>query len=443
MINALNISSIFLYLLFAFVIFKNNRYWPLFLFFYIGQLWTILSSYYIEQGIYITEQARSSFETGATYRLVFANLIFFSASIVLLKFFKKENFEKMIKTQFDIKLSKVILLSCFVLSLIYIIDPIVTRAKYGVVFNKFTYFEYSVLYDVPLLGFLFSHISFIVFMLGYFLMYFKGSRKLIYIAILSFLFILIASILQGNKFTALYLNLILFLIPILTTIKMSINKKLLKKATYFLVLLTVFLILVIKLSINEYSEFVGKEEAGNFVLYRIFGLQGHVWWGTDYLSTQLTDYQKEKNLQNEINVILLKEEGKYTSGLNALMLFISPQIGASYIENGVSFTMGFPAINQTLFNPFSSFIVLIGMGIFFGIFIHYLYTSIVHKKFIPAFLLGYIYIYGVIQFFTMGRTSSLFNLKIYLVVFLLFYLKIVILGIKKQNRYSKGSTRFI
>src|SRR5690554_1749415 len=89
MINIVNIIFIFIYLLFSLILFRNNRYWPFFFFFYVAQLWAIISCYYIEQGVFITEQERYSFETGATYRLVIQNLVFFSSALIILRFLPK------------------------------------------------------------------------------------------------------------------------------------------------------------------------------------------------------------------------------------------------------------------------------------------------------------------------------------------------------------------
>jgi len=256
-----------------------------------------------------------------------------------------------------------------------------------------------------------------------FVIYRKDSFKktIIFLAIG---FILLGYVNQGNKFSPLYFNLLLFFIPFLTTLKLRLDRRKFKNILLTILLGSAFLIGVINLSMKEYSITQGSENASEFVLYRILGLQGHVWWGTDYLENNLNEIDKKNNLINEFDVISLSNDGLYTSGLNSLMLFISPQIGAAYIENGVSFTMGFPAILIYTLNTFELCITLILMGMFLGLFVRTLHYYISRNKFFPMILLGYVYIYGIMQFFTMGRTYALFNERIYftLVLFFCYYI---------------------
>jgi len=275
----------------------------------------------------IIEQDRYSFETGATYRLVIQNLVFFSSALIVLNFLTKEK---------------------------------------------------------------------------------TFSEKLILTPKVNF----------RSKFTAIYLNLLLFLIPFLTTVKISFNKiskRTIKHIFSAFIVVLIVIGVVFNLSVKEYTKMFGKDEAISFTFYRIFGLQGHVWWGTDYFSQKLSSYEKEQILKNELDVILLKSDGKYTSGLNELMLLVSPNIGASFIENGISFTMVFPALLSTLFNPMLKILVLIVLGLFFGCFVYLFYKSIVSVRLLNILILGYIYIYGIIQFFLWEE------LHIYLILKHIFY----------------------
>ncbi|UOE55162.1 hypothetical protein IRB79_25910 [Cytobacillus oceanisediminis] len=109
---------------------------------------------------------------------------------------------------------------------------------------------------------------------------------------------------------------------------------------------------------------MSENEAFDFVLYRVFGLQGHVWWGTDYLAGLQNNMEKAQNIKNEIEVITLKDNGKYTSGLESLMILVSPNKAYTFIESGINFTMGYPAILNIMFNPISLFMVLVASGVF-------------------------------------------------------------------------------
>ncbi|MEI2428558.1 DUF6418 domain-containing protein, partial [Priestia megaterium] len=245
---------------------------------------------------------------------------------------------------------------------------------------------------------------------------------------------LISYVIQGSKFSPLYLNIVLFLIPMLTNIKFKLNKKTIKRLTGVIIIFVLFISLIINFSVKEYSKTLDEKEAVDFVLYRTLGLQGHVWWGTDYLAQYLNPQDKEVNLHSELNAILLKDLNQYSTGLNSLMLFVSPKIGAQYIKNGISFTMGFPAILNINFNTFGVYVSLIILGALLGLFI-YLFQKVLHSlRLIYIVIFGYIYIYGILQFFTMGRTLALFNFKIYLLCLLLIYIYICLLGVKKIQR---------
>lgn len=438
--------SIFIYLLFSLILFRNNRYWPFFFFFYVAQLWAIISCYYIEQGIFITEQERYSFETGATYRLVIENLVFFSSALIVLRFLPKSKVssEKLTLTPKANSMYDLLLYFLFIVSILFFVDTLITKIKYNDAFNRFNYYDYSILIKYPIINVFLSYISLTSFLLGIlFLINKKSSKKSLkkkIIIFISLILILLGNILQGNKFSAIYLNLLLFLIPFLTTVKINFSKKTIKYMLSVFIGVSIFIGVVFNLTVKEYTQMFGKDEAISFTLYRTLGLQGHVWWGTDYFSQKLSSYEKEQNLKNELDVILLKSDGKYTSGLNALMLLVSPKIGAAYIEKGISFTMGFPALLNTLFSPVLTFIALIILGILFGCFVYWFNKSIISTNLLNILILGYIYIYGVIQFFSMGRTSYLFNIKTYILLVLVIYLNLCFFSFKKgrKNKYKNS-----
>ncbi|MDQ0221219.1 oligosaccharide repeat unit polymerase [Peribacillus cavernae] len=427
MVNTLNILSILIYLLFSYFIFKNNRYWPFFFFFYMAQLWALISCYYIEQGIYITEQNRMSFETGATYRLAFQNIVFFSSALIFLKFLPMGNvnlvtWDSSIQKNKVFKLLKNIL---FVIAILYVTDAFLTFIRYVGSYTRFNFAEYSILYNVPVVGKILAQSSLLAFFMGVTFVFFRDKKREKSQIIISLLLIIVGTILQGSAFSAIYSILVLFFIPFFSLTRIKLSKRSIKYFILSAVIIIFFVTMVFNLKVQEYSVNSTVDQAVDFTFYRIFGLQGHTWWGTDYLAQFESNMEKSQKIYNELDVILLKSDGKYTSGLNALMLLVSPSMGLGFIENGVSFTMGFPAILNIMFNPIALFFVLIICGIFFGLFIYVFYRSIQSFNLIYMGFLGYIYIYGIIQLFTMGRMSYLFNLKMYLIILLLLYIFLI------------------
>ncbi|MEI2428592.1 hypothetical protein V8V54_26810, partial [Priestia megaterium] len=171
--NLINLIFIFIYLIFGIGMVKNNKYWPFFLFFYIAQLWTIFSVYYIEQGIYITEQNRFSFTTGSTYKLVIQNLVFFNSAMLtlyMLSRLKGKSLKLEAQTAnynyYNKKIYNLVLYLVFIVSLLYISDAILTYLKYRGSFDRFDYYEYSVLYNYPIIKNIFNNIQIFPLILG-------------------------------------------------------------------------------------------------------------------------------------------------------------------------------------------------------------------------------------------------------------------------------------
>jgi uncharacterized membrane protein len=82
---------------------------------------------------------------------------------------------------------------------------------------------------------------------------------------------------------------------------------------------------------------------------------------------------------------------------------------------------------------------LIILGILFGCFVYLFNKSIISISLLNVLILGYIYIYGVIEFFSMGRTSYLFNLKTYVLLLILIYFNLCFLGLRKARRNKNQS----
>jgi hypothetical protein len=445
LINAINLFSIFLYLIFGLFLFKKNRFWPFFFFFYIGQLWAILSSYYIEQGIYLTEQDRFSYETGATFRLVAENLLFFSSAILILKFLpinRKNKIESWFSLKNNKNLESIIFVLSIGISLLIFIDASITKIIYMGIINKFNFYQYSFLFKINLLRPFIFHVNLLTFILGNLFVLYSNKISKKRLIMLSFILILIASVLQGSKFSAIYINSILFFIPTLLGVKVKFDKKVGKKIILSVLGLIITFLIVMNLTYREYSQNLKEDQIFDFILYRVFALQGHVWWGTDEMAYILSPQDKKQNIKNEMNVILQKDVEEYSSGLEALMIFISPRIAPFFLENGINFTMGFPALFTFLFNPFQIAILLVLFGLSFGIFIFFLYKAILSKNILYIILLGYMYIYGVMQIFSMGKTAQFFNVRIYLIIALLLYFSAVSTLIIKihQKRNYKNET---
>lgn len=441
MTNIINILSMIIYLFFVLIFLKGNKYWSLYLFFVISSVWVLVSVLYIEQGIYIFEQDRNSFETGATMRLAIMYLIFFSTSMFFLNLFDRR---KKVKKFYFINnfnnnklVNYLIIYVLFFMSLFIFVDGFLTYKQYNGSYTRFNYYEYSIFSHLLLYRIITHFLHIISLLLGYYLGVFK-TKTINIIIVFSLINLLSFSYFQGNKFSGFYLILVLFFIPILIkkNILIQFKKINFKKILIISFFVFGFIAIVFNLSLKEYSQSMDVNDAKKFITYRILGLQGHVWWGSDNLGSKLSKIEKQNNIEDELNIIFLKQTDEIYGGLDKLMITISPKIGMQYIENGVSFTMGFPAILNILFNDLGKYMILVLFSLIFSYFLYYLYQSIINKDLIMVILFAYIFILGVIQYFTMGRTSALFNWRMYLIILLIIYIQFLrLLLVKKKPKF--------
>ncbi len=238
----------------------------------------IPSLIYIEQGIYINEQGRFSFFTGATILCVFYFILTF---VIIAMAFKSFNRKRLPVFQFSYKgrnvelfiviamivLPLILLLINAVLSPLPILDPSVTR---------FTYWSTS---RFPFLNSLFGNTAmFVPFAIG---LLFPKLKKFSVIMLLIFFGY---NFMIGQKFSPILQGSYSFLLPVVfhyrNNLKMYIKRAILP---LFIVggLLTA---IMYSITYNKYEEThpfanIKIYDPNEAMLYRIFGLQGHLFWG--------------------------------------------------------------------------------------------------------------------------------------------------------------------
>ncbi|MBU3088277.1 hypothetical protein KPL42_07205 [Clostridium gasigenes] len=240
------------------------------------------------------------------------------------------------------------------------------------------------------------------------------KRKCILIYILSLIYFVVI----GNKFGALLLGTISFLLPIIL-----INKKTIKFDIFkprFFIFILVFLVIVIILSIKEYSKYSSVNNPFEYMLYRIFGLQGHTWWGVDYMY-QLGVVDIYAQFKNEIMGIFKPDDMYYKTGMRFLMQLIAPeQVYKYYFESGINFATAYPAISIVSVGYIGTVIVqiLFSYGVYKYLII--MKRALIRNDIILWFAISYIYS-EIYYIFSMGSLSHVirkmtFVLLIYIII---------------------------
>lgn len=400
-------------------------------FFSIPQVWAVISSAYIETGIYITEQERFSYYTGATPRLVVINFIFYASLFIFLNYrlIRHSVDDGLAENQIrykDYKVpTKVILLLGIAASFIIVTYLYIQLAENGVVplfsLGEVSRFNYWNEYNSDLLaGKIFSNIYPISFLLGSLFSSMKTALlpKSIRISpLIIFIALLVYLILLANKFTALYVSILAFIIPLFINNRLphSVNKMRL------IIFASSSLFLFLGLTYNQYS--LVSDNPFQLILYRTFGLQGHMWWGIDnLLSNASIDHYG--HFVNEIQEILSPTVLHVDSGMRFLMILLDPKVAWVYISNGVNLSMAYPAIAAYTFGYIGACFFQIAAALLVALFIRWNVRLIKQGRVISATIVFKL-LFAVYYVFSMGDFRMLFSINNLAYMFLVILISIV------------------
>lgn len=389
-----SILAIFVFIAIHTKLFLSCKYWPFLFYLIYACIFPIASNLYLEQGVYVTEQERISYFTGSTLRLIFYDSILFITCFISLYVVKESIVKKSITKERDmtngycflIKPQRYTFLLFYVVIFIEILIFLNLFMSEIPLFSssvtRFNYWENS---RFPSLRILVGNISLpIAVILGIYFMLFSNNDLHIWKRRTLVLFIIYIAYLYliGQKFSAQLLAVYLFFLPYWVS-----NFKKVSSFLFSMRFLKIFIPLVIimfgfilyKYQFTGISEMSGSALSGIF--YRIFGLQGHVYWGIDEMVFQ----------QNSYGWHYVAEF--VDKGLNGLLLemeLIGPSNLSWYLDNNIRFTAGYPAI-AILFHPGFAVIIQMVFGILFSLLILYTYQmlikSYVYRSFFALMIL--------------------------------------------------------
>lgn len=389
-------------------LFSAYKFWPFLFYLLYAYTLPILSNLYLEQGIYITEQERYSYFTGSTFRLLFYTSIFLLICFFSLQLFqhitskKKVFISKRISRikpkSVSMSLFYIVILMEFLMYLnlfaseIPLFSPSITR---------FNYWESSCF---PFLRQIIGNISLpIAMILGIYYMYFSNNnlyhwrKKTIFL----FLLYIVYLYLIGQKFSAQFLAIYFFFLPywVINFKKASLFLFSKRSLKYILPIgLLIFGFILYKYQFTGISEMKGSAWSG--MIYRILGLQGHVYWGIDEMVFHQNLYgwhYFSEFLRDNWNGLLLE------------MNLIGPSNLDWYLEHNIQFTAGYPAI-LLLINPILAIFIQMVFAFIFSLSVFYTYTMLLYNNIVRSFF-GLMIIFQIQYGLSMGNFQFFYSIK--------------------------------
>lgn len=253
--------------------------------------------------------------------------------------------------------------------------------------------------------------------LGFLFLYNTINQKSNIFVYLIFFSYLLYVVLIGQKFGGLTSGLTMLFTPYLLH-QLSIGNNILKfkYIIYGFILLSAILSFVA----YHYSQYTLAEEMGGpvqFILYRVFALQGHTTWG----------------MVNHLENINFSTSDLY-EGMKHMMLVVGHEKTFQAVERGVNFTGGYPIILDAVFPFMFNYVVHIIFILLFLFLSLRIIKNLYNLKLIP-----YIYLFIYFKsFLGLGSLSILINSKTIILLFLLFILEIVFYKRRKIHYDEKN-----
>ncbi len=383
-----------------------------------GHFWMALSSAYLEGGVYITEQQRYSFYNGATFWLLILDAFLWTGIWCSISFLSK--FKGLASVRFGKLGVQFVLLFVGVALLLLFLNLVLTGSPmFDSELTRFNYWDNS---RLPFLNKILGDVAApLLVMLGVVFAICKFEGRVWYSKLSLFFFCLFVLyyFLIGHKFSMQLLAFSMFLPPFLFVRLvggggLGFKFRHVVGAVFGLFFLFCF---IVWNYLEKHSGFVeGQGGAVNAVLYRFFGLQGHVWWGG---FNEFLDSAREAGTDPVQSMF---------NGMQTMMYVVSPPaLVDNYLAAGVRFTMAYPAIILYTFGMLGAILFQAFAGLAIG-----LLVVLCERQLLAGRLIGSIFslliLNNLIIVFNMGDFSALLSVKFFLPCVALFILMFLSVG---------------
>ena len=407
---------------------KCSLAFPFAIIFLIEIAWGTLSIIWIDSGIYITEQLRNSYTTGAAIRYI---LLMIPFAVVFPYTLEKKILRKNYKTVKleipGVSLDNVVWTFCLIsvgyifLDLIISGMPLLSKsvAKIGY------YTKYS---KLPFAGTLHSLIMpFAMLLAGVRLTRSKRKSKEYYEAFVVAALIMVIQILMDNKFYGLYDYAIWFSIPVIGSyIKKKIAERRVAKIPFKYVVITLLVLgILLGICYKQYARLNTDPFAA--LLNRIFSLQSHTFWGIDLL---VQEGKLSVDLDWVCKEIIAGISGVVSTnadfGIGRVMYLVTkPTYAYDMLSCGVLFAGSFLTVSLSYAGYIITFIYSFVIGYITANICVIFYTYLNGKDTIMLFFWFVLY-RRMYEYFRVGSLSIIMSWKILILFVLLF-------GITKIN----------
>ncbi len=374
------------------------------------QAFSILPSLiYIERGLLISEQGRFSFFTGAT---IICTIYFVLTFLVIALSFKTFNKKKLPVFHFGFKGHnidrKIIVALLFGAQFLLLLNAALSPLPlFDDSVDRFSFWSES---QLPFLNILLGNTAiFIPFGWGLLFPKYKRTALIMFAVYIGYNFLI------GQKFSPILDGSFSFLLPIIFYYKNYLKSLKRKNIVQIILAFSILSGVVYTVIYNQYKEtrpfaVVDIYDPNQAMLYRIFGLQGHLFWGA---TEQYVVEKKEPKTFNPADLLY---------GMRIMMREFSADksVLRSNEEHGFNFTNAYPAILFRIF-PLSLallFHTLLTIGILAVM--GWVLKEFLNQKALLLSLVTYQLFKWTLYSFTMGYFYKLFIPLLFLATYAIF-----------------------
>lgn len=401
---------------------KCSLAFPFTIIFLIEIAWGTLSIIWIDSGIYITEQLRNSYTTGAAIRYIGLMLpfaIIFPST--LQRKIKNKSYKKIRFAISDLPIDDVVWKICLVsvgyifLDLLLSGTPLLSSAV-----NKIEY--YTKFSKLPLAGTLHNLIMpFAMLLAGTRVANnprsSRKSREAIFVAAV----IMLIQILMDNKFYGLYDYAIWFAIPVIGAyILGKVKENRVAKIPFKYIIISLLIVgILLGICYSQYARRYTDPIAA--ILNRIFSLQSHTFWGVDLL---VQEGKLKFDLDWMYKEILAGISGVSSTdadfGIGRIMYLVTKSTFASdLLSTGVRFSGSFITVALSYSGYICTFIYSFVVGYIVASICAVFYTYMNENNAIMLFFWFVLY-RRMYEYFRVGSLSIIINWKMLVLFVILF-----------------------
>ncbi|TKS57065.1 DUF6418 domain-containing protein [Mesohalobacter halotolerans] len=405
----INYLSFALYLVFC-VYFVKKAFAFSFLYgLIIFQSITILPSLiYIESGIYINEQGRNSYFSWATVITCAYFIITLLTLYLSHKSLNKYDFRTFTFSYKGKNVESFILkfIAVIVLSLLLFNAALSPLPLFDMSLSRFTYWSNS---RFPFLNTIFGNTaSFIPFILG--ILAPKNKRFSIIMLLIYFFY----NFLTGQKFSPILNGSFSFFLPIVIMNAEKVKQVLKKRLLSIIVILSISSVVIYQVIYTRYEARVPFAniqiyDPNEAIFYRIFGLQGHLMWG----STERFVFNNAKRSYNPTDLLY---------GMPNMMSEFadSKEVLENNADTGFNFTNAYPGILFKIFPASLALLTHILLTVILLAFAGWVLRKFIERNAKILAVVTFQFYIWLLYAFTMGYFYKVFFMAVFLILYFTF-----------------------